>query len=60
TSWSEDTKQRLIIHYPSGENGQLWAYELRSWIVSLGIPLENLKLVEASDEVGEIALELSR
>ncbi len=59
-SWSEDTNQRLIIHYPGGESGQLWAYELRSWMVSLGVPLKNLELVAGGEEAGEIVFELSR
>lgn len=58
--WSEDTSQRLIIRYPGGENGQLWAYELRSWMVSLGVPLENQELVAGSEQAGQIELELSR
>jgi hypothetical protein len=59
-SWSEDPGQRLIIRYPGGEDGQLWAYELRSWLVSLGVPLANQELVAGSEQTGQIEIELSR
>lgn len=29
---------RLMIRYPGGETGQLWAQELRAWLIALGIP----------------------
>lgn len=59
-SWSEDPGQRLIIRYPGGEDGQLWAYELRSWLVSLGVPLGSQELVAGSEQTGQIEIELSR
>jgi hypothetical protein len=59
-SWSEDPRQRLIIRYPGGEDGQLWAYELRSWLVSLGVPMESQEIVAGSEQTGRIEIELSR
>jgi hypothetical protein len=59
-SWSENPHRRLIIRYPGGEDGQLWAYELRSWLVSLGVPLERQELVAGSEQAGQIEIELSR
>lgn len=29
---------RLLIRYPGGETGQLWAQELSAWLIALGIP----------------------
>ncbi|MDH3670163.1 MAG: hypothetical protein OES46_03255 [Gammaproteobacteria bacterium] len=29
---------QILIRYAEGETGTLWAEELRSWLVSLGIP----------------------
>jgi hypothetical protein len=34
----KDSKSKLIIRYPGGEEGVLWAQELRDWLISLGIP----------------------
>lgn len=58
--WSEDTSQRLIIRYPGGEEGQLWAYELRSWLVALGVPGDSQELVAGSQQADRIELELTR
>jgi hypothetical protein len=35
---------QLVIHYAPGETGSLWAEELRSWLVSLGIPSGRITL----------------
>jgi hypothetical protein len=35
---------QLVIRYAPGENGSLWAEELRSWLVSLGIPSSRVSL----------------
>jgi hypothetical protein len=59
-TWSEHTDRRLVIHYPGGEDGQLWAFELRSWLVALGVPQENLELVAGSQQADRIEIELSR
>ncbi len=59
-AWSADTAQRLVIHYPGGEDGQLWAFELRSWLVALGVPQEKLELVAGSQQADRIEIELSR
>lgn len=58
--WSRDTTQRLVIHYPGGEDGQLWAFELRSWLVALGVPQDKQELVAGSEQTDRIEIELSR
>lgn len=35
---------RIVIHHPPGETGSLWAEELRSWLVSLGVPSSRIML----------------
>lgn len=34
----------LVIAYPGGEAGALWATELRDWLVALGLPRERIQL----------------
>lgn len=34
---------RLLIRYPGGETGQLWAQELRAWLIALGVPSARLR-----------------
>ena len=60
SAWSKEPGQQLLIRYPGGERGQLWAYELRSWLVSLGVPLQSQELVAGSEQADQIELELSR
>ncbi|HHH44193.1 MAG TPA: hypothetical protein ENK49_08650 [Gammaproteobacteria bacterium] len=58
--WSAETGQRLVIRYPGGEEGLLWAYELRSWLVALGVPMEAQELVAGSHRADRIELELTK
>ena len=58
--WSANTDRRLVIHYPGGEDGQLWAFELRSWLVALGVPQDSQELVAGSQQADRIEIELSR
>ena len=60
TSWSSEKGQRLLIRYPGGEEGLLWAHELRSWLVALGVPMEDQELVAGSHQSDRIELELTR
>lgn len=34
----------VTITYAGGDEGQLWAEELRGWLVALGIPSDRIKL----------------
>jgi hypothetical protein len=58
--WSGDPGRRLVIQYPGGEDGQLWAFELRSWLVALGVPGDSQELVAGSQQADRIVIELSR
>ena len=60
SSWSSRKGQRLLIRYPGGEEGLLWAHELRSWLVALGVPMEDQELVAGSHQSDRIELELTR
>jgi len=60
SSWSGNDGQRLLIRYPGGEEGLLWAHELRSWLVALGVPLDDQELVAGSHQADRIELELTR
>lgn len=58
--WSQHPQRRLVIKYSGGEDGQLWAYELRSWLVALGVPQDSQELVAGSQQADRIEIELSR
>lgn len=49
-------KGQLLIRYPGGDEGTLWAHELRSWLVSLGISSSNIELRPGSVDASIIEL----
>jgi hypothetical protein len=51
-------ERRLLIGYPGGEEGSLWAHELRSWLVALGIPSQRIQLLSGSQQVGVLELRI--
>lgn len=52
--------QRLVVRHASGDDGTLWAEELRSWLVALGIPSANVELASGALEADKLLLELRR
>jgi hypothetical protein len=52
----ENDEQRLFIGHPGGEEGSLWAHELRSWLVALGIPSRRIQLQSGSRQAGVLEL----
>ncbi len=48
--------RRILIRHPRGEEGVLWAEELRGWLVALGIPSQDIALGPASSRVDAIEL----
>jgi len=38
----------LVIRYPGGDAGNAWAFELRNWLVALGISLDEIHLLPGS------------
>jgi hypothetical protein len=49
---------RLLLRYPGGDAGTLWMNELRSWLVSLGVPSEMIETVPGSPDEQVIELEV--
>lgn len=52
--------QRLVVRHASGDDGTLWAEELRSWLVALGIPSANIELAPGALETDKLFIELRR
>lgn len=55
-----DPSQRLVVRYASGDDGALWAEELRSWLVALGVPSAGIELETGHAEVDTLLIELRR
>lgn len=58
-AWLAAEDARLVIVYPGGESGQLWASEMRGWLVALGVEPDQLETHPGGedDEVLELRLE---
>ncbi len=57
-TWSQNENQIIELQYPGGEEGELWANELKDWLISLGVPSKYLVLVPGSGHDDIIRLEL--
>ena len=57
-AWMNDPAQMLEIRYPGGESGMLWAEELRDWLVSLGVPLEQIQTLSGSAVADRLQVQL--
>lgn len=55
----QSPNNRILIRYAEGENGTLWAEELRSWLVSLGIPSGRIVLNAGLGQSDVIIVETS-
>jgi len=51
---------KLVIRYPGGEEGSLWAEELHVWLISLGIDAELMMLIPGSAEPDQIELYIGK
>ncbi len=54
--WSKGSDASMIIRYPGEDSGEIWAAELRDWLISLGVPADYIKLVPGSQQADEIKL----
>lgn len=48
----------LRIRYPGGDEGTLWANELRSWLIALGLSSSRIDVVPGSATSSTIELEV--
>ena len=54
--WMQIEDGRVEIRYPGGEEGSLWASELRDWLVTLGVPSGKIVLRVGSPNADELVL----
>ncbi|MCP4390494.1 MAG: hypothetical protein GY802_19520, partial [Gammaproteobacteria bacterium] len=41
---------------PGEDSGELWAAELRDWLISLGVPSDYIQLMPGAQEADEITV----
>ena len=54
--WLQVDDAVIVIRYPGEDSGELWASELRDWLVTLGISGSNISLVAGAGEADQITL----
>ena len=54
--WGKGADKAMIIRYPGEDTGELWAAELRDWLISLGVPSDYIRLVAGTQAADEIRL----
>ena len=58
--WMAAPAGRVVIRYPGGEEGGLWAQELKSWLISLGVPGAHIELWAGSRSEDSVELEVQQ
>ncbi len=53
-----DATSRLVVRFAGGDEGSLWAEELRSWLVALGLPSARIQLEPSLPQSDKLQLEL--
>lgn len=53
---SAGREKKLILRYPGGEVGMLWASELKGWLVSLGLSSSHISIQAAGLKPDELEL----
>ena len=54
--WDKVDNAVIIVRYPGEDSGELWAAELRDWLISLGVPSDYIRLVAGTQAADEIRL----
>lgn len=57
-AWSAAEGRDIVILHAGGEEGELWARELRDWLVALGVPGERVRRVVGGSGPHGLQLEL--
>ena len=54
--WDRLDDALIVVRYPGEDSGELWAAELRDWLISLGVPSDYIRLVAGTQAADEIRL----
>ena len=54
--WGRGADAVMVIRHPGEDSGELWAAELRDWLISLGVPSDYIRLIPGTQEADEIKL----
>ncbi|MCP1727690.1 hypothetical protein J2T60_001690 [Natronospira proteinivora] len=57
-AWHGDSEQALEVVYPGGEQGEIWASELRGWLVALGVDASAIRLQAGAPSEDQVVLRI--
>lgn len=57
-AWSAADDKDIEIMHAGGEEGELWARELRDWLIALGVPGDRVRLAVGGSGPATLKLEL--
>ena len=57
--FSMSNNQSLVVRYPGGEVGMLWASELKGWLISLGLSSDRIETQAGSLNLDELELHVT-
>ena len=56
--WDKLGDALIVVRYPGEDSGELWAAEMRDWLISLGVPSDYIRLVAGTQAADEIRLQV--
>lgn len=56
--YQSEQASQLLIKYPGGDEGTLWAYELRGWLISLGVASAHIELIPGSANPDQLEISI--
>ena len=57
-AWSATPDTDIVIRHTGGEEGELWARELRDWLIALGVPGDRIRRVVGGADPHRLQLTL--
>ena len=54
--WGRGSDAIVVIRHPGEDSGELWAAELRDWLITLGVPSDYIRLRAGTQAADEISL----
>lgn len=55
-TWDFNPGSTISIHYPGGDEGLLWASQLRDWLVALGVPSSVIETTPGNDRTDGLSI----
>jgi len=55
-TWLRTPDALIRIRYPGGEEGSIWAGELRAWLIAMGIDSDHIELVPGAGRDDQVEL----